>query len=194
MRYGCLLESEEQVREMLRVRQAEYLAALDEVAGCMEMGLRTLLEETDPPAAEPSGRKAVLRSALVPRLSLRTRPGAAYLAARCSRYAEKDSWQHQAAARSDRFRRAFEGLFVKCEVEQSLAEKGRLLSLHFLVRRENGDRFQAAFHRLQAESREKVLLTGPWPPYHFAAYRLAPPCGNPFPGWETIPGRRAFQA
>jgi len=67
-------------------------------------------------------------------------------------------------------RGALEGLAVKCRAQRSSAPAsplGRVLSLFFLVRRENVERFREAFRQLQQETSAKMLLTGPWPPYNF---------------------------
>ena len=56
---------------------------------------------------------------------------------------------------------------MKCREDRSSAADGRLLSLFFLVRRENVERFREAFGQLQQETSAKMLLTGPWPPYNF---------------------------
>ncbi len=164
MRYGCLLETEAQIRELLRVRRADSLAALDELDGCVEMGLRVLPGEADLPASPCRSVAATDAFALSP-----FHLGTGYLAERRARYAAKDSRRQQAAGASERFRRIFAGLFVKCEAEPLFTAAGTLLSLHFLVRREDEERFRAAFRRFQEDSPQKVLLTGPWPPYHFAA-------------------------
>jgi hypothetical protein len=164
MRYGCLLGTEAQIRELLRVRRADSLAALDELGGCMEMGLRVLLDEEDLAALPCRSVAATDAFALSP-----IHLGTSYLAERRACYTAKDSRRQQAAGASDRFRRIFAGLFAKCEAEPLFTASGTLLALHFLVRREDEEGFRAAFRRFQQDSPHKVLLTGPWPPYHFAA-------------------------
>jgi hypothetical protein len=77
--------------------------------------------------------------------------------------------QEAAAALADATCRAFGGLYVRSRTEQAAAKEGRLLSIFFLVPRENVGLFREAFRRLQGRAPEKMLLTGPWPPYNFAA-------------------------
>lgn len=170
MRHGCLLETEGQIRELLRVRRADSLAALEELDGCMEMGLRILLKDadrhTETPRDQPVPPSSVETEA-VAKSSLQ--PGKSYLSERLTRYAAKDSRHQQTAAVRERFERLFAGLFVKCAVESLFAVDGTLLSLHFLVRRHDEESFRAAFRHFQEDRPEKLLLTGPWPPYHFAS-------------------------
>jgi hypothetical protein len=63
----------------------------------------------------------------------------------------------------------FEGLFRACRTEQ-IGHKGfSSTALHFLVAGELAARFRDAFHQFQLTTPLKLLLTGPWPPYNFAA-------------------------
>lgn len=175
MRYGCLLETEAQIRELLRVRRTDSLAALDELDGCVEMGLRVLPEGSTTDYTDKRVRESINPltlssvSSVLSVVKSSSSLGTGYLAERRARYAAKDSRHQQAAGAGERFRRIFAGLFVKCEAEPLSTAAGTLLSLHFLVRREQEECFRAAFRRLQEDSLQKVLLTGPWPPYHFAA-------------------------
>lgn len=166
MRYGCLLEGEAPIRDLLRVRRDDFLAALAEVDGCDEFGLRVLFDEkarqTNPSSC--SGGTSLFA------LSPARGAGARYLADRNKRYAEKDTRCEHAADAAERLRAAFQGLFVRCEHEPA-ADTASMASLYFLVRRENHGRFQAAFRDLQQKSADKLLLTGPWPPYHFVTVR-----------------------
>ncbi len=150
LRYGQFLEGREQVRDLLRRRRAEFLQALEDVQGCEEMGLRIFLEEAPGPAGAPPVRAA------------RGGAGRAYLEGRRACYVAREDDEVAAAARG-----ALERLAVKCREERSTAVEGRLLSLFFLVRRENVGAFREAFRRLERETGAKALLTGPWPPYNF---------------------------
>jgi hypothetical protein len=154
-RYGQFLESREQVIDLLRVHRVEFLQSLDEVQGCDEIGLRILLEDC-PGLAHPS-------SACAP-------PGGTgreYLEGRRAHYAAEECDEALAAQAAAEARGALDGLAVKCREDRSSAADGRLLSLFFLVRRENVERFREAFGQLQQETSAKMLLTGPWPPYNF---------------------------
>jgi hypothetical protein len=155
MRYGCLLDSEEQVRELLRRRWLVFQQALEELRGCVEMGLRILLEEP-PPAAVSLESKGESQAR-----------GATYLAERRAHYAKQDDLCGEADGAAEQFRSAFAGLYTKCHAERPAGPQEQLLSLNFLVRREDVTRFREAFARLQQTTWSKVLLTGPWPPYNF---------------------------
>lgn len=163
MRYGCLLDSETQMLDLLRRRQAVFDGALTAVEGCVEMGLRVLLPKD---AAHCSPGKASLEragSASEPSL---LRPGTAYLASRRTVFAEREAWRAEAAEASERLQRAFARLFVQCHAEPAADAQG-MVSLYFLVRGEDVARFRDQFRQVQESCPERLLLTGPWPPYNF---------------------------
>jgi hypothetical protein len=98
-----------------------------------------------------------------------SRPGTGYLLARQRRYAVQDDCKDVFARLTLRIQNALTGLFVKSVAEQHATRQGGLWSLYFLVRRNDSDRFRTAFAGLQGSLGEKLLLTGPWPPYNFVS-------------------------
>ena len=193
-RYGNLLENREQVLELLQAHRAEFLTFLEEVQGCDEMGLRILLENRPEHSvraehAPYTAHKNPCRvGAVHPPSSSHTSQGLAcaqpayaapggtgreFLEGRRAHYAAEECDEAPASplgGAAAEARGALEGLAVKCREERSSAPAsplGRVLSLFFLVRRENVERFREAFRQLQQETSAKMLLTGPWPPYNF---------------------------
>ena len=163
LRYGCLLASAAQVRELLRARRAEFAALLGEFDGCVEMGLRVLL----PVAADPT--------ADCPSRGTKPRSGAAYLAGRGAAYARRDAERESIAATGTNLRCAFDPLCVQsCASARAVGDK-LLVSLHFLVRREQVGAFRGRFRQLQAQHTQRMLLTGPWAPYNFVPSPAAGP-------------------
>jgi len=161
-RYGCFLEDAGAVVELLRARRREFRESLDELDGCVEMGVRVLLGDRD----SGTCRKAVRD----PNPS----SGKAYLADRKAHYVRKDGDDEESVATTERVRQAFKDLVVKSEAEASCTDGRRLVSLFFLVPRDNVRRFHMTFRQLQSagccagRSPQGMLVTGPWPPYSFA--------------------------
>lgn len=147
MRYGCTLDGTT-LCAFLRRRQAIFDRALRELDGCVEMGVRVLLDAISPAATTGSG----------------PRTGAAYLAARQALYRDQDGQDADAAVVAERFRAAFSALAARCLTERPAGT--RVLSLHFLIRAEDVAHFRQVFHHLPDTRR--ALLTGPWPLYNFA--------------------------
>jgi hypothetical protein len=168
MRYGCLLDSREQICELLLRRRAEFLAGLDEAEGCVEMSLRILLSlprgkiGTDPIFPDSCrGRKM----GSVPIFAGPS--GTAYLMSRKAHYSEMEDSAHRTEVIAQAVHEAFEGLFRNSKSERSRPGDSEMLSLHFLVGRQHVPAFREAFTRFQETVEQKILLTGPWPPYNF---------------------------
>lgn len=154
MRYGCLFGEERQAVELLRVHGEEYAGLLRGLDGCVEMGVRVLVERGE-------GR---VRVAEVPSRP----PGTAYLAGRKAVYAEKDQRAHNEGRVVERCREAFARLFVECRAERP-SSRTPDVALYFLVKRGAVDPFRRAFRRISRTESARLLLSGPWPPYNFAA-------------------------
>lgn len=163
MRYGCWVASAALLKRMLAQRRMEYCAMLEQLEGCVEMGIRVLI----PP---PHGaRPGVLLPRAVPRAGARCLPGAAYLAARRSYYGAKDRLESDRARIAGEVRAQLHRLFVRCVMEPSRQGPPALLSLHFLVRKKGLTRLRGAFGRIRLQEPAELLLSGPWPPYNFVS-------------------------
>jgi hypothetical protein len=152
LRYGCLMESEEQIVRLLEDRRDEYKALLHQLRGMTEMGIRLLL----PANAAP------LRN--VPES-----PGAAYLASLRNRYNVQDTLAPEETELADRVA----GLLAQWSIGQrreiSSSGQGRMLSLYFLIPRSHSEEFRQRAREISTPPGVKLLLSGPWPPYNFVA-------------------------
>ena len=164
MRYGCLFTEEPRVVELLRLHREEYAAILRELDGCVEMGVRALVDHQESPNADCGVLVAE---------SFSQTPGTAYLAGRRAVYAERE-WRDREDGRVvERCREALTGLFVRWKAE-SLQSNSPHVALSFLVKREAVESFRVAFRRFSRTERARLLLSGPWPPYNFAAPERSP--------------------
>ena len=169
MRYGCLLSDDDAIRQLLQTHCTEFMTMLDEITGCDEFGLRIL-----PGDSAQESDTAPCGAACDSALEASAGAGARYLSARRRRYAAQESQRRSAETLAARFCEAFRGLYVRAEFDRP-ALSGSLAALAFLVRRPEQSRFQQRFRDLERESPEKLLMTGPWPPYHFVAIRESRP-------------------
>jgi hypothetical protein len=119
------------------------------------MGLRVLYSATAASAAEADAREPSSRPQ-------------DYMASRKAYYAGQDAERRELLRVAERMQRPFDGLFLKCKMTPFSYGDTPILSFQFLVRRSDTERFRDAFRRLQQQAIEKLLLTGPWPPYSFA--------------------------
>lgn len=146
-RFGCVLE-ESEIPGLLAERASAYQTLLDRLEGRAEMGLRAFRRAPLP--AEPP---------------LAT--GVQYLAAARQRQTgltvQEESW-------ADRMCSSLAGFRARERREARPAPGGRLVSLHFLLARAAAEDFRERVRRIAPAAGTALLVTGPWPPYHFADY------------------------
>lgn len=169
LRYGCRLADETQVARLLLERGPRYAALLQELDGCVEMGLRVLLPSGHWAAVTPSGpegSREVAGPCPPDPAAAPDRLGLTYLTARKAHYAHQDSWTKEYHQAAERCREQFAGLYVKCKTEAP-SPRLPLLSLYFLVPSPAVEAFRQAFRQLTESESARLLLSGPWPPYNF---------------------------
>ena len=169
MRYGCVLEQESQAIQLIEEHGPRYEALLQELDGCVEMGLRVLLPSGPWAAVLPGGqetRREVAGPCPPIPAAASDRLGLTYLTARKAHYASQDRWTEEYRQAAQRCREQFTGLYVKCATEPP-SPRLPLLSLYFLVPRPVVESFRQAFRQLTETESARLLLSGPWPPYNF---------------------------
>jgi hypothetical protein len=152
LRYGCLMENEEQIVRLLEDHRQEYEALLGRLHGRTEMGIRALL-----PACA------------VPLPGLPHSPGAAYLASLRPRYNAGDALAPEEAEVAGQIAALLAGRFTEQRREVSSSSQGRLISLAFLTPKTRVEEFRQKAREITPLSGAKLLLSGPWPPYSFVA-------------------------
>ncbi len=169
MRYGSVVEQESQVIKLLDEHGPQYEALLQELEGCVEMGLRVLLPPGPWAAVIPGGPEGC-REVAGPRppepAAAPDRLGLTYLTARKAHYDHQDCWTGEYRLAADRCLARFSGLFIKSKLEGP-CRRLPLLSLYFLVPCPAVGSFRQAFRHLAETESARLLLSGPWPPYNF---------------------------
>lgn len=161
MSYGCVFEKEAQVLQLLEERGKQYKALLKDLEGCVEMGIRVLLENVE--RAERQARRRIHHSpSCIPPTT-----GAAYLAAQRERYKTADQMSLEESRMLEKIYSPLSGLFARSKEESSSLAGHRLLSLCFLVPRNSLECFRRAFRYIRLNEYARLLLSGPWPPYNF---------------------------
>ena len=147
MRYGCMLRDRPRVIQLLKRNAHQYESLLKELDGCVEMGIRLMIDDCRPPWCDSATKrshpcadledevgelqppKTGLSQGLSiadltgndPAFGIRqpatSISGKAYLAARKKHYAQEECITEAKNAIAAQFRAAFAGLFVKCKVE-----------------------------------------------------------------------------
>jgi hypothetical protein len=169
MRYGCVVEQESQAIQFLEEHGPHYETLLQELDGCVEMGLRVLLPSGPWAAVIPGGpeaRREVAGPCPPNPADAADRVGLTYLTARKAHYASQDRWTTEYRQAAERCREQFAGLYVKYTTEPP-SPRLPLLSLYFLVPGQAVESFRLAFRQLTESESARLLLSGPWPPYNF---------------------------
>jgi hypothetical protein len=160
LRLATVYRGDERVAEVLRQGYRRFRAALDRLAGRVEVGVKV---STDPRATAPAAPPST------------SSPGRDYLRRRRAQHrARDDAWQ-RAAATAKRVDAALAGLAVDSRQrppqrpQLSGARGENVLNAAYLVDAERTGEFAALARRLDAEAPgSRVELTGPWAPYSFA--------------------------
>jgi glycosyltransferase involved in cell wall biosynthesis len=197
MRYGCVLRERPQVIQLLKRNARQYESLLKELDGCVEMGIRLIIDDYHPPwcdstidrpypCSDPEDEVGELQPPKTgpgQRLSFENLTshdpassisGKTYLAARKKHYAQEECTTQTKNAIAAQFRTAFAGLFVKYNIEttaianQQSPTNNQLVSLYFLVPGKSIHAFRRVFRNMRRRlENAKLLLSGPWPPYNF---------------------------
>jgi hypothetical protein len=161
-----LFASDERALDHVREHRERIDRALDRVAGCVEWGVRIRLDEAR--AREALAAEAREESARLP-------SGTAFLQRKkLEQDASRDLARRLGAAMDAAFAELAEAAAAAVRREPAAPPEagGRLLlDAAFLVRAGDGADFEAVVERCAARLAPRgceVVLTGPWPPYHFA--------------------------
>jgi hypothetical protein len=140
-RFGRGFRDDDALREAIEGRASELRDALAQVRGCVEVGVRVVAPEAEPPAAAESGR--------------------AYMEARLARAEEAERLTRELHEPLAALARA---------ATRTVGPTPRLLlSGAYLVEPGQLDAFRRRVSELEAAHAELTFVaTGPWPPYSFA--------------------------
>lgn len=175
LRYGCLCRDRNQVTTLLEAGRGRFEPLLAELAGCVEMGIRALLPRGAEAQDGSSPKDPPSRAQCAARAKASAHPGSAYLSARLGERQPEAQAGREEDDLPARCRSALDGLFVRSIREGPVNDQGigtdhsALLSLYYLVPRPKVSAFREAFTALSHKESAKIMLSGPWPPYNFAA-------------------------
>ncbi len=180
MRYGAFFERKHQITRMLESNREHYISLLRKLDGCVEMGVRVLLEvsgtrEEKTVSGLENGR---IKNRSAPAENARAQgrqstSGKDYLAARKACYQQEKQYAEQMDEAAKNCRKVFSGLFTESKTEYVAPgflnnnAARTVVSLYFLVPRKFMEQFKFRFQELSRLKHAKFLLSGSWPPYNF---------------------------
>lgn len=176
MRLATVYRTDTGLTQMLGRRREDFLAVLGRIAGRSEWGVKAYIAAPAVAGSRPAGRSSGAPTA--------PGSGAAYLMKRRAELTAEDDARRAAVASAERVHAELAGQVVAAALHRpqdpqlSGTAARMLMNATYLV----DDRDQASFAATveRAASRNPAVrleLTGPWPPYSFAA---------PEPGAATI--------
>jgi hypothetical protein len=164
MRLAVVFRDDDGVARMLDERRGDFAASLERVTARVEWGVKVY--------ALPERRSEPTREAETGSQS----PGLAYLNRRRAELAKRDMDARADVAAAEQVHAELQRLAAAAQLRppQNPRLAGRsernILNGAYLVDAERADGFAAAVRRLAARRGDlRVELTGPWPPYSFAA-------------------------
>jgi hypothetical protein len=146
VRYGSLLADEQEVIKHLTDHSAHYHTLLAKLDGCVEVGIRMTLIDSDNEADAPQAS------------------GQAYLIARKHVY----SVPELAAQQETLINHTLAGLYREHRSTLSLFNGQRTYLLSYLVPRATLTQFKEGYFDLAIGMGANVTLSGPWAPYNFS--------------------------
>lgn len=154
-RYGTIFDTEERLRQSLRMNRKTFLQSVAQLKGKAEMRLKVMLSDvvcaisTDSPSA-----------------------GLAYLSLLHAKGTVDRERQSRARTVTQQVNRVFNPLQEEISCKKT-PEGALLLDIAHLIENDSVTRYQ---NRLSTAQRQlpncRVVLTGPWPPYHFLPDRV----------------------
>lgn len=155
-RFGALFADEQRVLALLKTHYTRLEANLTRLRDRVEMGVTVLVDGTEAP---------VVRTLEAERFP----EGARYLLGKRHRYDVARALSMRAECLARALNAATAPLWADVNVGTRARESGLLLSLSYLLDRENLSAFMHAYQQFQdGQPGLKLLCSGPWPPYSFA--------------------------
>ncbi len=170
MRLATMYHSDASVAAMLTARRAELTAALGRVEGRTEWGVKVYAAHSVHPAI------AAESPAAAPAGPAPSSPGIAYLRRRRTELSAREDARRDAVASAEDIHSSLRPLTVAAQLRvpqdprlTGMAEP-MILNGAYLVQDTQSAEFAAAVHNLAGRHPGvRIELTGPWPPYSFAA-------------------------
>ena len=167
IRYGCCFEEPLHIHDLLRQRTRQYLTLLDELAGNVEMGIRILFPaDQDHSGGNSSCVTATQGDGKGATDGLVSGKGHDFLATRKTHYIQVDQASRRYTQAATYYGEVFSASCLRHIFEAD--EEKSLLSLYFLIPERQVERFRETFHSIKRGVGERILMSGPWPPYNFA--------------------------
>jgi hypothetical protein len=164
-RFGTVFESDEALRRAVRGNRKQFLASVDKLRGKAEMHLKLVVKD------------GWVREAMTA-VALPQAAGREYLTCLHERASRQRERQTKARALSVQVQKLFHPL--QAEVSCRKAEAGgMLIDIAHLIEHKSIEKYQNRFNSAATQLKGcEMVISGPWPPYHFMPGKLRTVVGN----------------
>ena len=192
MRYGGFFRTENDILQHLTDKSVFYKSMLKEIDGCVEMSIRVYLENnnadklnkvtnenniTDNSIKYENKVKSINKEDNSQNINSKI-SGKSFLQNRKKHYEAQDNKSTFKNDEIDKLVTSFNGLYLKHKIEIGMRvlksminskEHNNIVSIYFLVHRNNVNKFSKSFIEVSSKYKYKILLSGPWAPFNFVS-------------------------
>lgn len=162
LRYGAVFADAVTIIQHLQEQQEFYTVLHENIDGCCEISIRVLIADSTDQERRENNQPASPE----PNQTSQASPGAAFLRQRQRHYEQLDAPDFASQAGVEQITNAMAGLYRRKKMQTNPDNKADH-TVHFLVPVEDVAGFMQQYQILNADSRLKLLLSGPWAPYNF---------------------------
>lgn len=163
-RFGTVFENDEALRRAVRGNRKQFLASVDKLRGKAEMHLKLVVKE------------GMVREAMDD-VELPQTTGGAYLTVLRDKAYRQRERQTKARALSVQVHKLFHPLEEEISCRRS--DSGMMLDIAHLIEHKSIEKYQNRFNSAASQLKGvELVISGPWPPYHFMPGKLRTFTGN----------------
>jgi hypothetical protein len=163
-RFGTVFDNDEALRRSVRANRKQFLASVDKLRGKAEMHLKVVVKDGS------------LREAL--NIELPNTVGGAYLTVLREKASRQRERQTKVRALSTQVNKMFHPLEEDVSCRKNDAGS-MMLDIAHLIDHKSIEKYQNRFNSAATQLKGcELVLSGPWPPYHFMPGKLRTVTGN----------------
>lgn len=163
-RFGTVFEHDEALRRAVRGNRKQFLASVDKLRGKAEMHLKLVVKE------------GMVREAMDD-VELPQTTGGAYLSVLRDKAYRQRERQTKARALSVQVHKLFHP--IEEEISCRRSDSGMMLDIAHLIDHKSIEKYQNRFNSAASQLKGvELVISGPWPPYHFMPGKLRTITGN----------------
>lgn len=164
-RFGTIFENDDALRRAVRGNKKQFVASVDKLRGKAEMHIKVVVKD--------GSVRDALSESIIPHTV-----GGEYLTKLREVATRQRERQTKARALSVQVNRLFHPLEEEVQCRKS-DKGGMMLDIAHLIEHKSIEKYQNRFNSAASQLKGcEIVLSGPWPPYHFMPGKLRTVTGN----------------